>query len=144
MMSVSQTREMLIEGSMKRWDSKGRMSMGTPSHKPPVTKSGRVDYTSDHRSTAKSIFGSTDKGSVEWEYEGGKRGSVRDRKPVSSLALWRCGARKQRCSKPAEETSWEGSERRGGSRRQKRRDDERDGGTAGSLRRRASKVVKLR
>jgi hypothetical protein len=40
---------MLIEGSIQRRDSKGRMPMGAPSHEPPATKSGRAGCTSDRR-----------------------------------------------------------------------------------------------
>jgi hypothetical protein len=45
-------------------------------------------------------------------------------------ALWDCGARRRRRSKPEGEASWEGSERVG---RHKRRDDGGDRGAAGSL-----------
>ena len=46
---VPQTRETLVEESMKRRDSEGRMSLGTLPHEPSTTKSGRVDCASYHR-----------------------------------------------------------------------------------------------
>jgi hypothetical protein len=122
-------------GSMKRWDSKGRIPMGALSHDPPAIKSGRAGCASDHRRQPGQQLdqpaGEASNKSTKVEREGRLEAGSRS-------AAWRCDAvplrgPERRRSKPEGEASWKGSERRGRSRRQKGRDDGGVQGAAGSL-----------
>jgi hypothetical protein len=87
LLPVPQAREMLVEGSMKRCDSKGRMSVGAPPHEPPATKSDRVGYVSDRGPRLGQQLdqqaGEASNKSTKVEREGRSETG----KPVSGLAL---------------------------------------------------------
>ncbi|KAL9117138.1 MAG: hypothetical protein Q9187_006331 [Circinaria calcarea] len=90
-MPVPQAREMLVEGSMKRRDSKGRMLMGAPPHELPATKSGRVGCVSDRRRQPGQQLDQPAGGALNKSTKVEREGRLEAGKPVSGLALRRCG-----------------------------------------------------